>query len=419
MNIAIVGSGIAGLTAAHVLSRRHRVTLFEAGHYLGGHTNTVDVVDGGRTIPVDTGFIVFNEPNYPNLCRLFAELGVESRDSDMSFSVHDERSGLEYNGTSMSKLFAQPGNLLRPSHWRMLADIARFHREAPTHLENGLAESVTVRDYLLHRGYGASFEQRYLLPLGASLWSCSAARFGDFSMRFVLEFLHNHRMLQVSGRPVWKTVRGGSREYVRRLVAGLDASIHLDAPVAGVRRCGAGVRVRLAGGHSQRFDEVVLACHADQSLALVEDADALERDVLAQFPYQPNDVVLHTDTRVLPDRRRAWASWNYRIPARDRGAVTVTYNMNMLQGIHSERTWCVSLNLRGAIDPAKVIRRIRYQHPMFTPGRAAAQAHHADLVRRRGVSYCGAWWGYGFHEDGVRSALAVCSAFDADLERAA
>ncbi len=419
MNVAIVGSGIAGLAAARVLSRNHRITLFEAGSHLGGHTNTVDVHEDGRTVPVDTGFIVFNEHNYPNLCRLFDALGVESRDSDMSFSVHDERSGVEYNGTSAASLFAQASNLLRPSHWGMLADIVRFHREAPAHLANGLDDAVTVDDYLAFHRYRAAFGERYLLPLGASLWSCSAVRFGAFPMRFVLEFLHNHRMLQVDGRPVWKTVRGGSREYVRRLVSELDASIHLNAPVAGVRRAGAGVQVRLADGRAERFDEVVLACHADQSLRLVEDADDLERDVLSQFPYQPNDVVLHTDTRVLPDRRRAWASWNYRIPALDRGAVTVSYNMNMLQGIESEHTYCVSLNLRAAIDPAKVIRRIRYEHPLFTPGRTAAQAHHADLIRRRGISYCGAWWGYGFHEDGLKSALDLCAAFDSGLERAA
>ncbi len=419
MNVAIVGSGISGLSCAHVLSQKHKVTLFESGDYLGGHTNTVDVREGQRTIPVDTGFIVFNQPNYPNLCRLFGHLGVESRDSDMSFSVRCEQSGIEYNGGSLDSLFIQRANLLRPSHWRMIAEILRFHREAPAHLRAGLDDSISVSGYLARYRFSSAFERRYLLPLGASLWSCSAAQFGNFPMRFVIEFLLNHRMLQVEGRPVWKTVRGGSREYVRQLVSQMNADVRLNTSVAGVRRKGNGVELRHADGRLEHFDEVVMACHADQSLRLVQDADELEHDVLARFPYQPNEVVLHTDTRVLPARRKAWASWNYRVPARSRSNVTVSYNMNMLQGIESERTYCVSLNLSSEIDPSKVIRRIRYEHPLFTPGRSVAQSHHGELIRRRGISYCGAYWGYGFHEDGVRSALNVCAAFDQSLERAA
>ncbi len=419
MNVAIVGSGISGLSCAHVLSQKHKVTLFESGDYLGGHTNTVDVREGQRTIPVDTGFIVFNQPNYPNLCRLFGHLGVESRDSDMSFSVRCEQSGIEYNGGSLDSLFIQRANLLRPSHWRMIAEILRFHREAPAHLRAGLDDSISVSGYLARHRFSSAFERRYLLPLGASLWSCSAAQFGNFPMRFVIEFLLNHRMLQVEGRPVWKTVRGGSREYVRQLVSQMNADVRLNTSVAGVRRKGNGVELRHADGRLEHFDEVVMACHADQSLRLVQDADGLEHDVLARFPYQLNEVVLHTDTRVLPARRKAWASWNYRVPARSRSNVTVSYNMNMLQGIESERTYCVSLNLSSEIDPSKVIRRIRYEHPLFTPGRSVAQSHHGELIRRRGISYCGAYWGYGFHEDGVRSALNVCAAFDQSLERAA
>jgi predicted NAD/FAD-binding protein len=365
---------------------------------------------------VDTGFIVFNQPNYPNLCRLFDELGVESRDSDMSFSVRCERSGIEYNGSDINSLFVQRANLLRPSHWRMLIDILRFNREAPAHVRAGMDDSVTVNGYLAKHHFGQAFCRRYLLPLGASLWSCSAAQFGTFPMRFVIEFLLNHRMLQVEGRPVWKTLRGGSREYVRRLVSRLKAQIHLQTPVARVRRAGPGVELWLENGNTERFDEVVMACHADQSLALVTEADGLEHDVLVRFPYQPNEVVLHTDIRLLPTRTGAWASWNYRIPRRARSNVSVTYNMNMLQGIESDRSYCVSLNPVAEIEASKVIRRIRYEHPLFTPGRSAAQSHHGELVRRRGVSYCGAYWGYGFHEDGVRSALSVCAAFDQDLE---
>ncbi len=418
MQICVVGAGIAGLTTASILSRRHHVTVLEANDYAGGHTHTVDVNDGKRRLAVDTGFIVFNEPNYPRLCRLFDALGVQSRESDMSFSVHCERSGIEWNGSSLSQVFAQRSNLLRISHWQMLADIARFHREAPRALDT-LDDNVSVSDWLDRNRFGRGFAERYLLPLGGSLWSCSAERFSSFPVRFVLEFLHNHRMLQVSGRPTWKTVVGGSREYVKRLVAPFAERVYLSTPVAAVRRLARGVEVRTADGRTQRFDEVVLACHADQSLALLADADAVERDLLAAFPYQANDAVLHLDTRMLPDRREAWASWNYRIPCEPRSDVSVTYNMNMLQGLDSHLTWCVSLNPGNAVDPSKVARRFRYHHPLFTAGRCEAQSRHVELIRRRGVSYCGAYWGYGFHEDGVRSALAVCEGFERDLEVAA
>ena len=410
MRIAIVGSGIAGLTAARMLSREHAVTVFEANDYVGGHTHTVDVHDGRRSLAVDTGFIVFNEASYPQLCKMFADLGVPTRDSDMSFSVHCERSAVQWNGSSLNQIFAQRRNLLRPSHWRMLADIARFNREAPGALAD-LDDAISVDEWLRDRHYGRGFTERYLLPLGASLWSCSAARFGAFPMRFVIEFLHNHRMLQVADRPVWKTVVGGSREYVKRLIEPFAANIHLRTPVQGVRRLRAGIAIELAGGTVERFDEVVLACHADQSLRLLADADPFEREVLAAFPYQANEAVLHTDTRLLPERRRAWASWNYRIADAARAEVSVTYNMNLLQGLESEHTWCLSLNPSHDVEPSKVVRRLRYDHPLFTAGRSAAQARHGELIRRRGVSFCGAYWGYGFHEDGVCSALRVCERF--------
>lgn len=415
MRIAIVGTGIAGMTAARLLNRRNDIIVFEAGNYIGGHTNTVEVDEGHRTLAVDTGFIVFNELTYPNLCSLFREIGVESRDSDMSFSVHCERTGFEYNGTNLDLLFAQRRNLLAPSFWKMLAEIVRFNREAPDHLAGGLADSVSVESYAARNGYGRKFVEHYLSPLGASLWSCDARRFRQFPMRFVIEFLNNHGMLQVNGRPKWKTVVGGSRQYVDPLTKPFRERIHLNAPVIAIRRNSRGIEVTLDGGHREHFDEVVLACHADQSRRLVVDMDSEEREILSHFPYQLNEAVLHTDTRVLPNRRKAWASWNYRIPAHEKDQVTVSYNMSILQGLDGRKTYCVSLNQTQKIEPTKVIRIINYEHPLFTPGRDQAQASHTALIRRRGISYCGAYWGYGFHEDGVRSALSVCESFDMSL----
>ena len=415
MRIAIIGAGISGLGAAHALCGRHDVTVFEAGDEVGGHTHTIDVPDGGRTVPVDTGFIVFNGPNYPRLCALFEQLGVRWRESNMSFSVRCERSGIEWNGSSLNQVFVQRSNLARPAHWRMLADIVRFHREAPEALAT-LDDTVSVSAWLTLRGYASGFVNRYLLPLGASLWSCSTERFATFPMRFVIEFLDNHRMLQNNGRPTWRTVVGGSRAYLGPLTAPFADRIRVSSPVERVMRGPGGVAVQLAGGGSETFDEIVLACHADQALAMVSDPDPDERALLEAFPYQPNEAVLHTDTSLLPERRGAWASWNYRVPVSEGADVSVTYNMNMLQGLDTQATWCVSLNPGSAIAADKVFARLQYAHPMFTRGRAAAQARHAEMIRRRGVSYCGAYWGYGFHEDGLRSGLDVAAAFDADTE---
>jgi len=415
LRIAVVGGGVSGLTAAWVLARRHDVTLYEANSYAGGHANTVTVNDHGRSAAVDTGFIVFNELNYPNLCRMFARLGVDSEVSDMSFSVHCDDSGLEYNGTSVNKLFGQRRNIASPVFWAMVRDILRFNRRAVRDLADGLADDITVADYLARGGYSDSFTRHYLLPLGASLWSCDPHAFGTFPMRFVLDFLHNHRMLQVNDRPVWRTVSGGSRAYVDKLLADFRGRVRLNAPVAGVRRRPNGVELQLHGGAPEVHDEVVLATHADQALRLVAEPEDGEAQALVMFPYRRNRVTLHTDTRLLPARRGLWAAWNYRIPAGATSRASVTYNMNILQNLAAQRTYCVSLNTDASIDPARVLRRFEYDHPMFLPGRQAAQREHGSLIRRRGVSYCGAYWGNGFHEDGVASAVEVCRRFRRSL----
>ncbi len=425
MKIAVIGGGVSGLVSAWLLGHRHEVRLFESEERLGGHAHTVDVVEPGedgspeRTHAIDTGFMVFNEPNYPNLCRIFEQLGVRSRTSDMSFSVHCERTGFEYNGRDLDRLFVQRRNVFNRRHLRMLGDIVRFHRQAQADLRAGLPDTVTVHDYVVAHRLDGVFLDRYLVPLGASLWSCAGRDFLGFPIRFVIEFLHNHSMLQVGARPVWRTVKGGSRQYVRRIVERLGERCVPGRQVDRIERTRRGVRVGFADGASEDFDEVVLACHADESLRLIAPPDTFEQEVLACFPYHPNRAVLHTDEGLLPNRPRARASWNYRIPP-DNAAerVVVTYDLNRLQGLDARRTYCITLNPPPSLDPSRVVRRIDYRHPGFVPGRGVAQAEHSALIRRRGVSFCGAYWGYGFHEDGVRSALAVCDAFGIGLDDA-
>ena len=414
MNIAIIGTGIAGLTAARMLYQRHELSVYEANTYIGGHTNTINIMEQERQLAIDTGFIVFNESNYPNLCRLFDALGVESRDSDMSFSVKCERSGLEYNGTNLRSLFVQKRNVFNPAFLKMLLDILRFHSDAVEALKAGLDDQVSVDEFVARHSYSDYFLEKYLVPLGASLWSCPAERFRHFPMRFVIEFLDNHHMLQVEGRPTWKTVVGGSSSYVEKLIKPFADRIHTSAPVIAVERNNGRVLVELGNGQISEFDEVILACHADQSLEMVVAPDAQEREMLELFQYQYNEAVLHTDTSVLPENPRAWASWNYRIPAQQVSHTQVSYNMNMLQGLDSEHTYCVSLNQSDSIDPDKVLRKIPYHHPVFQPGRNLAQSRHAELIQRSGLSYCGAYWGYGFHEDGVASAIRVAEALGGD-----
>ena len=409
MQIAIVGSGISGLTAAYYLHPRHAVTVLESATRTGGHTRTVRVVMDGRVYHVDTGFVVFNETHYPRFARLLADLGVPSRPTTMSFSVRHDPSGLEYASASLGAFFAQRRNVLRPRFHRMWMDILRFHREAPA-LDGVRGDETTVADYVRGRGFGREFLDHYLAPLGAALWSCPPGTFRSFPIRFVVDFLGNHHMLQVRGQPVWRVVEGGSRRYVEAMTAGFRGRIRTGRGVVRIRRFADRVDVWDAAGRRERFDHVVLACHADQALGLLADPHPSEAEVLSAFPYQPNDAVLHTDTRVLPRRRRAWASWNCHVPAFDPAAVRVSYNMSRLQGLDGPRVFIVTLNDADGVSSEKVIARFRFTHPVFTPGRSAAQARHAELVDARRTSFCGAYWGYGFHEDGVRSGMAVAEA---------
>jgi predicted NAD/FAD-binding protein len=414
MRVAIIGGGISGLLAAYLLTPDHDITVFEANDYIGGHTHTVPVTLGEETYAVDTGFIVFNDWTYPNFIKLLTRLGVASQPSSMSFSVRCERTGLEYNGTSLNTLFAQRRNLLRPSFHRMVRDILRFNRTAPALLQTEDLP-LTLGDYLVAQSYSREFIDHYLIPMGAAIWSADPQQIHCFPAQAFIRFFHNHGMLTVNHRPQWRAVRGGSWRYVEVLTHPFRDRIRLSSPVRSITRYPDRVEVTPQQGETERFDRAIVATHSDQALALLSDASDQEREILEAIPYQQNEVILHTDTSLLPRRRLAWASWNYHIPREPRDQVAITYNMNILQNLPAPEPLCVTLNCDQAIDPEKVIRRFTYHHPVYTQAALAAQkrADHINGLNR--TYFCGAYWGYGFHEDGVNSALAVCRHFGKGL----
>jgi uncharacterized protein len=409
MRIAIIGSGISGLTAASKLCLDHEITVFEADRHVGGHTNTIDVDLEGRRWAVDTGFIVFNDWTYPNFIRLMNELGVASQPSDMGFSVRCERSGLEYCGSSVNQLFAQRRNLASPAFWGMIRDILRFNREAPRLLE-GREDALSLGDYLARERYSARFREHYVVPMGAAIWSTDPATMLRFPARYFVDFFNNHGLLSVDNRPQWRVIQGGSRSYIGPLTAPFAKRIHTDTPVRRVRRHEFGVELTLDDGHRTEFDAVVFACHSDQALAMLAEPTEAEREILGAIPYQPNLAVLHTDERMLPQRRKAWAAWNYHIPAEERAAVSVTYNMNILQRLEARSQLLVTLNPTTEIDPDTIIRSMTYQHPVYTPEGVVAQRRRAEIMGQNRSFYCGAWWSYGFHEDGVKSGMVAAAA---------
>jgi predicted NAD/FAD-binding protein len=418
MKVAIIGGGIAGNVAAHRLHREHDITLYEAASHLGGHTHTHAVELAGRSWQVDTGFIVFNDRTYPNFVQLLDELGVASQPSSMSFSVRDEASGLEYNGTSLNSLFAQRRNLLSPRFLGMIGDILRFNREAPALLDEPGGE-MPLGELLARGRYGRAFIEHYVVPMGAAIWSTDPASMLAFPARFFVRFLHNHGMLTVNDRPTWRTIVGGSARYVEKLSAPFRHRVRLATPVESVRRVPGGVIVKARGFEAARYDAVFLACHSDQALAMLADPTAAEREVLGAIPYQRNEAVLHTDTRMMPRRRLAWAAWNYHLPAGGGGPAALTYDMSCLQRLDTPTPFLVTLNRGDEIDPARVIKRIVYQHPLYTPASVAAQARHRELNGPQRTYFCGAWWRNGFHEDGVVSALDAVTHFEQDhAERA-
>jgi predicted NAD/FAD-binding protein len=409
MRIAIVGAGVSGLVCAHMLQRDHELVVFEAGERAGGHANTVRIETDTGVYAVDTGFVVFNDRNYPEFERLLGELGVATQPSQMSFGVSDGRD-FEYNGASLRGLFACHRHALSPSFYRMIADLFRFNRDAGLLLAGG--SELSLREWLAERHYSHIFVERLIVPQASAVWSADPAQMWSLPARFLVEFFDNHGILGFRHRPRWRTIAGGSRSYVEALTRPLRERLRLSTPVTEVWRHPSHVTVSSRGGEQERFDAVVIATHSDQALALLGDPSERERELLGAIPYQPNEAVLHTDHSLLPRHRRAWASWNYHLDAGAPGRCAVTYHMNRLQSLRADREFCVTLNCKAAIDPERIIQTIQYAHPVYTPAGVAAQAGYDEISGRNRTYYCGAYWGWGFHEDGVASAYRVVRELD-------
>jgi predicted NAD/FAD-binding protein len=414
MRIAIIGSGISGMTSAYLLSEDHEVVVYEANNYIGGHTNTADVSVNGQQYAVDTGFIVFNEKTYPNFVKLMKRLGVGWQNSVMSFSVQCEKTGLEFSPSTLNSLFIQRRNLLRPSFYRMLWDVMRFKRDSEALLESD-DYTMTLAAFLTGKGYSQKFVQHFIIPMGEAVWSADPVKFNEFPARYFAQFFKNHGFLNVKDQPQWLTVKGRSRQYIKPITQPYADQIRLNCPVATVRRCPDYVEVQPQNQPAEKFDQAVIAVHSDQALALLDDPTDAEKNILSVIPYQENQAVLHCDESLLPSKKAAWASWNYHIPKEDLGRVAVTYDMNILQSIGAPAELCVSLNLAKAIDPAKIYREMLYHHPVYNPASLAARHSHREINGVNRTYYAGAYWGYGFHEDGVVSALEVCKHFGKTL----
>ncbi len=415
MRIAVVGSGISGNLAARILSAEHHVDVYEALSHVGGHAHTVDVHAYGRDVAADVAFMVLNRRTYPNFCRMLQLLGVQTQASDMSLSVRCQRTGLEYQGSSLNGIFAQRRNLLRRSFYRMLIDIVRFNRHAIEFCDHG-DDQQPLGQFLNDVGLGTEFRSHYLIPMSAAIWSADPACLDDIPAKFILGFFRNHGLLQFNDRPQWLTVARRSRNYVTELMRPIRHRVFLNSSISGVRRIAAGVRLNFANRESACYDHVVMATHADQTLAILADVTQAERDILSGFRYQPNAAVLHTDESALPIRRHAWASWNYHIPEQQTNQASVTYDLNRLQSLGLPGPLLLTLNPTFEIEPQKVVQRFDFQHPEFSTDSVHAQHRFDQINGRDRISFCGAYWGYGFHEDGVNSALAVTRPFGLDLD---
>lgn len=419
MKIAIVGTGISGLTCGYYLHQEHDITLFEANDYIGGHTATVDVELQGQSYSVDTGFIVYNDRTYPNFIRMMDEIGVKGVPTQMSFSVRNDSNGLEYNGHTLRTLFAQKRNWLRPGFYRFIREIVRFNKLAKQAERDEQQSLQTLGQFLVHHRFSDYFCRNYILPMGAAIWSSSLADMRAFPLMFFLRFFLNHGLLDITDRPQWYVIEGGSRAYIDPLTRGFADRIRLNSPVTDVKRSAQGVELKV-NGRSEHFDAVIFACHSDQALNMLNDPSRHEADILSAMAYQANEVVLHTDTALLPKRKAAWASWNYWLSGQtgeDQQLPSLTYNMNILQHINAPHTLCVTLNSTHSIEPDKVLRKFVYHHPVFTLQSVRAQERKQEVSGLNNTWYCGAYWHNGFHEDGVRSALDVVTQIQAQAAR--
>ena len=408
MKIAIIGSGIAGLTCAYKLHKHHDIHVFESASRIGGHTATVDVDLGGKHYQIDTGFIVYNDRTYPTFIRLLDDLKVDTQPSEMSFSVKCTDTSLEYGGANLNTLFAQRSNLLKPRYWRMLVDIVRFNKKALVDAENDqLSDDMTLGAYLQDNGFSDLFVSHYLLPMGSAIWSATTADMRDFPARLFISFFKNHGLLSVTNRPQWRVLVGGSNQYLGPITAGYADRIHLNSHIDHVSRVKNGVTLHFKNGEHRNFDQVIFACHSDQALSLLEDPSEVEQEILRAIPYQSNVVTLHTDTNLLPHAQRAWSSWNYSVNANTAQPPILTYNMNILQNIQSEHTFMVTLNADHLINPEKILGQYVYAHPQFSTAAYQAQKRWHEINGTHNTWYCGAYWRNGFHEDGHVSGLRV------------
>lgn len=414
--VAVIGSGISGLTTAYLLNQQHDVHVFEANDYIGGHTATIDIEHQGQDYKIDTGFIVFNNKTYPYFLTLLDQLGMDKQETEMSFSVHNLLSGLEYNGNNLNTLFAQRRNIVNPKFWSLIRQILRFNKQCKALYESNTIESGTsLGDFLQQNNFNDYFAQNYILPMAAAIWSSSLNQVKQFELKFFIQFFYNHGLLNIQDRPQWYVIPGGSKSYIEPLINHFKNPVQLNSQIQTVERNEHNVTIIFADGEQQSFDEVVFACHSDQALALLSAPTDEEKDILSRLPYVNNEVVLHTDTKMLPKRELAWASWNYLLSEDQDALATLTYNMNILQGIDSETTFCVTLNKSQDIDPSKVLRRFNYAHPVFSTESQRAQQERNKICGHNRTHFVGAYWYNGFHEDGVRSAVDVGKRFGCQL----
>ncbi|WP_448568252.1 NAD(P)/FAD-dependent oxidoreductase [Thalassotalea ganghwensis] len=415
--IAVIGSGISGLVNAYLLSKKHQVTVYEKNNYIGGHTATVDIEYGGQAYAIDTGFIVFNDRTYPNFLALLSQLGVDKQATEMSFSVRNCQSGLEYNGHNLNTLFAQRRNVFSPKFIGLVREILRFNRLCKDiYHHNRYRDAMTLGQFLTEQKFSQFFAEHYILPMGAAIWSSSIAQMEAFEFKFFVQFFYHHGLLNVTDRPQWYVIPGGSKNYIPPLVKPFEERIHLNSHITEIKRVNDKIELYFDDNSMEVFDELVLACHSDQALALLADPTEQERQILSAMPYRANDVVLHTDERLLPKRKLAWASWNYQLNQDRSVPASVTYNMNILQGIKSDTTFCVTLNQRHAIAEEKIIKSFTYHHPVFSVTSLAAQQQRSLICGKNHTHFAGAYWYNGFHEDGVKSAVDIANRFDCSLE---